>query len=159
MINLKEMFTIYCLHVDGLKYIGRTVNYERRKREHLTHEGTDRKVYAYMNREGGDRDIRFEKLGDYMDISVKGWGRLQPRMEYLWYHRFEPELNNHHPGIRYFRRDQLKHEDVIGSYKDFEKMYRTVSICDGPSGEPIGSRVIHEDLTTPPIGLAVTAKK
>ena len=153
MINLKDMFTIYCLHVDGLKYIGRTVNYERRKREHLTHEGTDKKVYAYMNREGGDRDIRFEKLGDYMDISVKGWGRLQPRMEYLWYHRIKPELNNHHPGIRYFRRDQPKHEDVIGSYEYLEETY---SICEGPSGEPNGSREIHEDFTTPLIGLEVT---
>ena len=129
------MFTVYYLQVDGLKYVGRTTNFDRRKRDHLTHTGTDKKVYAYMNREGGDRYIRFEKLGDYVDISVTGWGSLQPRMEYLWYHRIKPELNNHHPGVSYYRRDKLKHEDVIGSYETFEKIYRTVSICDGPNGD------------------------
>jgi len=128
----RDMFTVYCLHVDGLKYVGRTTNFDNRKIQHLTYTGIDKKVYAYMNREGGDRDIMFERLGDYMDISVNGWGRLQPRMEYLWYHRIKPELNNHHPGINYFRRDQWIHEDVIGSYEYLEETY---GICEWPSGD------------------------
>jgi hypothetical protein len=106
-------FYIYRLVVGSEEYIGRTKNLDRRYIEH------SRKWDI----------LKIEKLGEYLDISVEGWGKLSPRMEYLWYKRLYPKLNKTVPGIKYFSRDEKRHEKVYNSYEGFERVYRVSDLA------------------------------
>ena len=112
---------IYCIHINKNKYVGRTTNYEKRKLEHMNHYYSKQKVHKEMDK---STDYKFEKLGEYNNVNITGWGKIGPRMEYLWCMRISPELNNHIAGICYYRRDSNRHRNVMKSYELFEKLYR-----------------------------------
>ena len=104
-------FMIYSLN-DG-EYIGRTTNIINRIKSH-TISGllTCNKKHIV--------------LGCYRDVYVKGYGKLSPRMEFLWYKKLLPVTNKVIPGHRYYLRDLKKHskEDLINQYEYFETKYK-----------------------------------
>ena len=103
-------FIIYHFRtIDGGTYVGRTKDFSRRMREHkMIHNITDVNI-----------------LGEYPNISVAGFGSLQPRLEYLWYMRLKPSLNKHAAGVRYYERDKMRHGDVdpFGIYEEFDERF------------------------------------
>jgi hypothetical protein len=101
-------FQIYRLHQGENTYIGRTVNFNRRMIQHKEIIG----------------DFTSELLATYPDINVTGWGRLAPRMEYLWFKRLNPNLNKVVPGHYYYLRDCEKYPDPLPDYELFDREHR-----------------------------------
>jgi len=96
--------------VEGGTYVGRTVDFPRRLGEHKrVHRITETKI-----------------LGEYPDIKIKGYGRLCPRMEYMWYIRLEPTINKLVPGLHYYQRDLRRYEgaDPFGAYEELDDRLR-----------------------------------
>ncbi len=101
-------FQIYRLYQGENTYIGRTVDFNRRMMEHEEVKG----------------DFTPELLATYPDIKVTGWGRLAPRMEYLWFKRLNPNLNKVVPGHYYYLRDCEKYPDPLADYERFDREHR-----------------------------------
>jgi hypothetical protein len=101
-------FQIYRLYQGENTYIGRTVDFNRRMMEHEEVKG----------------DFTPELLATYPDIKVTGWGRLAPRMEYLWFKRLNPNLNKVVPGHYYYLRDCEKYPDPLVDYERFDREHR-----------------------------------
>ena len=98
--------------MDDEVYVGRTHNLESRKVAHIERYG---------------KDIRFEILGTYPTIVIAGFGRLDARMEHLWYKRLRPNLNKLICGNAYYKRDLTKHgDDVLKLYEELHNTYQVV---------------------------------
>src|SRR5210317_1255716 len=108
-------FQIYRLHQGENTYIGRTVDFNRRMMEHEEVKG----------------DFTPELLATYPDIKVTGWGRLAPRMEYLWFKRLNPNLNKVVPGNNFYARDKRKCPDPLADYERFDREHRLEVGFDG----------------------------
>ena len=104
-------FIIYSLN-DG-EYIGRTTNLKNRIKSHITNG-----LLSHTK--------KHIVLGCYHDVYVKGYGKLSPRMEFLWYKKLLPNTNKVIPGHRYYLRDLKKHskEDLLNQYEYFETTYK-----------------------------------
>jgi hypothetical protein len=101
-------FQIYRLHQGENTYIGRTVDFNRRMIQHKEIIG----------------DFTPELLATYPDIKVTGWGRLAPRMEYLWFKRLNPNLNKVVPGNNFYARDKRKCPDPLVHYERFDREHQ-----------------------------------
>ena len=108
-------FQIYRLHQGENTYIGRTAYFNKRMIEHGENKG----------------DFIPELLATYPDIKVTGWGRLAPRMEYLWFKRLNPNLNKVVPGHYYYLRDCEKYPDPLVDYERFDREHRLEVGFDG----------------------------
>jgi hypothetical protein len=101
-------FQIYRLYQGENTYIGRTVDFNRRMIEHKEKLG----------------EFTSELLATYPDIKVKGWGRLAPRMEFLWFKRLNPNINRIVPGNNFYARDKRKYPDPLADYERFDREHR-----------------------------------
>lgn len=102
--------SIYRFDTDNGIYVGRTVDPESRENDHTQNHPTIR---------------AFKILATYPTIQVKGYGRLDARMEYLWYSRIQPTLNKHIAGHHYYKRDCERYNyDVIVDYNKLDTEYR-----------------------------------
>lgn len=102
--------TIYLLQTtDNATYVGRTTDLATRMESHCSKLGDG---------------LTFYILGEYPSISIKGYGRLDARMEHLWYTRIQPDLNRVICGNNYYRRDRKRHKDALQHYEMLDKQYR-----------------------------------
>ena len=102
-------FIVYkLLFPNGETYVGRTRRLSQRLEEHRQMRG----------------HFTMKVLGKYMITNVHGWGKIEPRLEYLWYQREKPTLNKICAGGHYFKRDNKRHSEVIKNYEHFETKFR-----------------------------------
>ena len=107
-------FVVYkLLFPSGETYIGRTRRLSQRLEEH-------QKMKGYFT---------MKVLGKYMITNVHGWGKIEPRIEYLWYQRERPTLNKICAGGYYFKRDNKRHNEVIKNYEHFETEFRIIDFA------------------------------
>ena len=107
ILNMSTFVVYQLTSYDGC-YIGRSKQFDRRIEEH-------RKVRG-----------EFEHciLGEYENISVNGYGRLEPRLEFYWFKKKNPNLNKVTPGVNYYNRDLRKYDEPLEEYEKLEKLYR-----------------------------------
>jgi hypothetical protein len=106
----KQPTTIYTFDTDHGSYVGRTIDIDTRKQTHT---------------ENHPSIHNFKILATYPTIQIKGYGRLDARMEYLWYSRIKPTLNKVIAGHNYYKRDCEKYNyDVIVDYDKLDTVYR-----------------------------------
>lgn len=105
-------FVVYILHTDRGTYLGRTTNISERLIQHnKTH-----KINKVIT------------LGKYPDISIKGFGKLSPRMEYYWYNIYGGNINKVIPGSNYYKRDQDRYINVIEEYDNLNNTYNLLAV-------------------------------